>query len=255
MDNPINATGEAVIENHTLESVVSLPTDTKELIGFSLISKLNGKIVSASMRAAHADLTTPQVGSDGIDAYNDALARMEAAAAGSDFLDNAGIEQVVRDPREELRAYLFVHSILSDDPVYGDYASKRPVFENFKFILGRAASADAGSEEEMQKVSKASGLSLEEVKQSFAKTHAREFARTEERVLRAIEIITEVGTPIEGETVAFDSDRTDIPEIDPSVFDTMVSESFDAGRKSAVKLANNTEDAIASLVLLKASEG
>ena len=205
-------------------------------VGFSLCGKINGRIISASMRAvAAADRVEKHVGH--IDGYNDAIAELDALASTTEFFSNAGRESTISVPSEILAKWLAVREELSN---HFNVASQ-PLIENFKFILERAAGANDMSEDQLEQLSKLSGVAAAGVKAARAKKQQSDFGRTKERVLKAIQLIADTGPDHDVEAI-----RAEISDL--------ILDSIKSGKKMAVKTANNTDEALASLILLNAIE-
>lgn len=205
-------------------------------VGFSLCGKINGRIVSFAMRAVAADERSAKAVST-IDGYNDAMAELDQLAANTEFFSNAGRESDTMPAVEVLAKWLAVREELSN---HFNVASQ-PLIENFKFILERAASANDMTADQLEQLSTLSGVNAASVQAARAKKNEADFGRTKERVLKSIQLIADTGV---------DHDVSSIQEdINDVILDAVGS-----AKKAAVKTANNTDEALASLILLKSIE-
>lgn len=201
-----------------------------EMVGFALASKVNGRIVSNSMKVAFRQSRLPK--GNGIDGFNELMKELKDIEADNHHFDANGFTPAA-DPVDELAQWLGVRYRLVEAGV-----KVQPLSDNFEFILTRAASKSV-DEAQLAKLAELSGRKADELKAVFEAKNAKDFGETRERVLSALRIINDT-TP----------DTTSVPE----GLAELVSEAFTAGQKSAVVMANDPTEAIANLILLKATE-
>lgn len=215
----------------TIEDIRDMDRNTLNLIGFPLAAKLNGKIVSLSMREAFNQMRQAQ--SNGIDGYNDLMAELQAIEGTTQFFDDAGIAPS-ESTEEQLAKYLGARKLLAEAGV-----RVSPISENFGYIMTRAGQKGSVADDDVKKLAEQSGMSEAVVVETFKAKGEKELADTKERILKAMEIISKI-EPNEADT--------------PADWKELVLASVQSGRKSAIKIANDTTDAFANLMLLKALE-
>jgi hypothetical protein len=220
-------------------AISEMDSNVKELVGFSLMGKVNGKIARYSMRLAGKQ----QRAGATIDAANDIMAEFDAAIANREFLSNSGV--ATEDDRELLEQWIDVKEWLVSVGF-----QPAPIVEMFRFMLNQTASQATAkhlvTDDQVQTMAKLSGMKPEAVRAAKAASVAREIARSKDTVMQALDLVEDVyaGRRPDGEP----------PEELPAELDEMLLAAIQSGKRSAVKIANSTEEALGSLALLRAAE-
>lgn len=219
---------------YTPDTIREMSDDEFNLVAFSLFGKINGRRVRYAMRIAGKELRSANASASaethGIDTFNDDLAAL------SDYETNRANDHGIAPPREdmeELRSYNAVYEIADER---GFRAGS--IIEMFKNILENAATGDQTSDEDLKVEAEMSGVSVDAIIKSRKANSQRNYQSTKETILRAVQVVDEVGTSEEA----------------PSDFHELVMESIASAKKSAVKIAKDHNEAISNLVVLKAME-
>jgi hypothetical protein len=233
---------------NALQMIDQMDSTTRELIGFSLMGKINGRIAATSMRMAGR----AQREGDGIDALNDALADFDEEMANRAFLNGTGVE--VPSDDEALEAW-----VRTKEWLVSEGFRPSPLIETFRFMLERAGTRHASTDEQLDMMAKLSGMSVAAIKSAQATSTAREVARTKATVMAAIDLVEEVYGRVKEDFEGMQMTETGLvvrgtPWEPPAEFKEIVLAAIQSGKRSAIKIANSTEEALGSLALLRAAE-
>lgn len=212
----------------TINDIRDIDADTLQMVGFSLGGKINGRIVSCAMSLANKELNV-----GGVDGYNDFLAELQAVEDSSEAISNMGFEPRM-DKQKELACWVGARTLLIEA---GQKPS--PLSESFAFILNRTQNKELCKDDEAEKLAKLAGMSADDICKTFEARKERDVERTKDTIRKAMQIVADV-----------------IPDTttNPPGLEELVLESIQSGRKSAIKMADNAEDALGSLMLLKIFE-
>lgn len=209
------------------------------LIGFSLASKINGKLVKFGFATIRGDKEA--IEASGIDGYNDFMSDMEAINATIENFDKAGQPNGERiNPREQLARWINARNTLIE-VIHnkGVEMTVGPVTENFSYIVRNAGSEYIPTEQQMNILIETSGFTRAQIDEANAKKKVRAIARAKEDSLMAMRVIAETGP-----------DNTT-----PDGFSEVLVDSIAAGKKSALNNPRTTfEEKAADMILLKAVE-
>jgi hypothetical protein len=225
-----------------------MDASTKDLIGFSLMGKINGRIAATAMRMANR----AQRQGNGIDALNDALSEFDAEMTNRAFLNSTGVE--TPSDAEALEAW-----VRTKEWLIAEGFKPSPLVETFRYMLERAGTRHASTDEQLEMMAKLSGMSVEAIKASQATSTAREVARTKATVIAAIDLVEEVYTRIADDIDGMQMTESGLmvrgtPWTPPEEFKEILLAAIQSGKRSAIKIANSTEEALGSLALLRAAE-
>jgi len=229
---------------NALEKLIDGGEQTLGYVGFSLMAKINGRIVSRAMSAVSRQ-------GQELDAVT--VAKLEGFTDDRDFLADeqeppAGLSKAIT-PQLELAQWLGVRAMLADAKV-----EPHSIGDNLIYIMNRAgAQATAVDDEaEIAKVARQTGFSVEDVVAMFGKNRKRDYDRTVDR-LKSAKMLIEDTLPDMDFTQSIDVESIDLDGvINPSELSLIVSSAIASGKKSAVRTSENTTEALASLVLLQA---
>lgn len=220
--------------------IEEMADEIKDLISYSLMAKVNGRIVRHSMRAAAAELKLP----NDLESLNDALAELDAAAQTAAWFDEAGI-----DHNETTDLDLLDHWLRTSVWLEARGFKALPLLESFKFIMKSSAEKRVASPLEVEQMARLSGMTAEQIMKANKVATDREVQRTKNTVLKALELV--------GRT-----DRNDLKHLAdedsyfelPEDFNELLLGAIASGKKQAIKNSRSTQDALGALFLLKAEE-
>lgn len=216
------------MSTYKIQDLLDMDSAILDLIGFSLSGKIAGQIVGCSMRIA----TKSIVGEQSIDGFEAELNELRKVEADRMTTDSNGIEPEASD-EEQLTSWLGCRALMAE----AGYNNK-PLSDTFGFILQRSA-LNTTTDTQLEELATASAMPIETLKKEYETKHAESHAHTKKVVFKALDIVQNTQPNIH-----------DTPKQLPA----MVLAAVMSGRKSAVKMSNNTEEAVASNILLTAFE-
>jgi hypothetical protein len=220
--------------NKTVAMIEGLDEGTRDLMAFPLMGKVNGRIASVAMRMAGEQLRARPMGD--IDAHNDMMAEFDAAAAGRAFLGTAGVDQGLSD-QERLTKWIETKEWLVEQGF-----KPSALVETFRFMLTGSTEKHTSTDEQLEMMAKLSGMPVEAVRKAELSRKQREVGRTKETVIAAMQLVDD----------AYESrGMFDEP---PKEFAELVQAAIQSAKRSAIKIANSTEEALGSLALLRVAE-
>jgi len=222
-------------------------TETLKLIGFSLLAKVNGQIVSCSMRMLHAKAES-KIDSEleSIDGFNDMLASMEALGASNEWFSEAG-DPMGRDaqvsPDVELGRWLAVREDIMPLflPVLKDIPSLQ---DTYMGVVRNTHKKFELSELDAIKMAGLSGVKPEKLVLTYKKRQAEEVAKTVTAVQQAMEFVSMGGAK---------GALGEQPEL-PQLFQEKLQDSFASARKFVRKYPRGIEEDMSTLIMLKLDE-
>ena len=167
-----------------------------------------------------------------IDSFREDEIALREREVMDDMTDKMGHE-AAQKPAEVLAAWIGCRDLLIQA---GQNA--KPLSDSFAWTLQQAAIKHT-DESQIEELSKASGMSKAELLKEYAKKHETNYARTKDIVFRATDIVAETVSNV---------------SVTPPGLRDMIAASILSGRKSAVRMSNSIEEAVASNILLEEFE-
>lgn len=223
--------------NYTTDDIRDMDSIEFDLISFVLSGKVAGRITSLAMslagtqirRSSHLDESDQPA----IDEFNSRMAELDQIESQNEFFSNAGIEQPL-DKEHELRAWLGVRHVM----VERGYVPSA-LAENFKWMIEQTIKRNNPSDKELQELADASDFDLEQMRTIYKAKSKRAIDDTMEVSTHAMRLVND-----------YEPDEMTTPD----GFDDIVHASIERSQKSAIVRGNNTEDALANLIVLKAMQ-
>jgi hypothetical protein len=220
--------------------IAEMSDEIKDLIGYSLMAKVNGRIVRHSMRAAAAQMNGP---SD-LESLNDALAEFDAATQSDAWFDEAGLD---KDQRSDVE--LCDHWIRTKFWLEARGFKDIPLLDSFRFILKSAGEKRLATDTEVEQMAKLSGMTVEQITKANLVATKKEIERTKNTVLKALDIVKMT----ERSDLRHLADEDSFFEV-PEDLNEILLEAIASGKKQAIRNSRSTKDALGALFLLKAEE-
>lgn len=226
---------EVTMNNYTTDAIRDMDQTEFDLIAFPLSGKVAGRISSLAMslagtqvrRATHLD----ESDQPSIDKFNDMLAELDQIESQNKFFELTGLETPI-NKEQQLRAWLGVRQVLVERGF-----TPSPLAENFKYIIEQTIKRNNPSAEEIELLAQSSDLTVEAITATY-KAKAK----------RAVDDSIEVATHAMRLLNDYEPDEMTTPD----GFDAIVKSAIEQSQKSAIVRANNTEEALANLMVLKA---
>lgn len=215
----------------TVHDIIDLDQETLQLLGFPLMSKVSGKAVACAMRIASKQMRAADT--QHIDGFNDMMADLAQQEASNSQFEDMGLESRASD-EELLSQWLGIREMLA-----GAGVQPTKFAETFQWMVENEVSKFNSNETDLEQLQKLTGISSANIVSAFDKSAKRNVARTMATARLAMDIL-------------MDSPRNDHEA--PAEFEQMVSDSFESAKKAAISSANSTTDALANVLLLKATE-
>lgn len=228
--------------------LADMDDSTKRLVEYSLMAKINGRILRYSMR--EAGRAARKVGDDVEDALNDI-----AASNLSDrwFSENAGKAPVTNWD-------LLISTVCVREWLVSHGYRPLPLIDSFKYVLEQAGAKRSLTNEEVESMAKIAGMSTDTIRKSRETAANREFERTRTVVKEAVSLVdaayNEAATLMEGpEGFAMNGERNPTGTWEPpEELREIVVEALESAKKGALRSARSTEEALGSLALIRATE-
>lgn len=222
---------------YTTDSIRDMDPTEFDLIAFTLSGKVAGRISSLSMSLAGAQVRRSKHLSDSdqpaIDEFNARMAELDQIESQNEFFDHAGQSAPV-DKEGQLRAWLGVRHVMINRG-YNPSA----LAENFKYMIEQTIIRNNPDEVALQSLAEASGFTLEQTRDIY-----------KGKAKRAIDETMEVST----HAMRLVNDYEPDDSVTPEGFNEIVHDAIESSRKSAIVRGNSTNDAMASLMILKVME-
>ena len=225
----------------TITQIEEMSDEIKGLIGYSLMAKINGRILRHSMRAATTDLKKAEAG--GIDGINDVLSELDELAQSNEWFANAGLNKEVKTDLDILTEWLHTRVWLVDNGF-----QELDLMDSFKYILTQEREKRSTSEDELAQMARLSGMSENVIAKSLQLAADKAMSRTKTTVFKALEIVSGIERPMwsgTGDTGMFRP---------PEDLKEMVYDAIQSGKKAALRSARSTKEALGALMLLKVEE-
>ena len=217
--------------------------DVKQLAGFALMAKVNGRVVRFSMRLASKLRREQELASKGIDGFNDLMTSLKADGDALEALDAFGVARE-ETPEVSLEKWLTVRNLLA---LHG--YKPLPLRDTFDSMLTSEQGKQKADDKTLKAIVNVSGISEETVKDLLSKSTARNLTRTAETIQAAIQIVIRhlPKADISSGSSPYDVDA-------PQDFAELYQDALDSAKKSALRIARDPISALAQLAALRAEE-
>lgn len=222
---------------YTIDTIRDLSQPEFDLIAFTLSGKVAGRISSNAMSIAGSQVRRSQhldeSDQPAIDEFNNRMAELDLIESQNEFFDKAGQAAPI-DKEQELRAWLGVRHIIVDR----GFAPTK-LSDNFKWMIEQTIKRNNPSEVELKELADAGGFTLQQITDIYKAKSKRAIDETIEVATHALRLVNDY-EPDESTT--------------PNGFHEIVHDAIETSRKSAVVRSNNTDEAMANIILLKAMQ-
>ena len=148
----------------------------KDLLSYSLMGKLNGRLISYAMRVANETLN--ETTTNGIDGFNELMTDMNATLASMDFMSNAGLPQ--KSNREQLQAWANAYVLTTQ----AGFIPNPTLSDSLRFMLKNSmeqAAAKPISNSELTALARACGLPVVQLERDIVAGRQAKQQRDRER--------------------------------------------------------------------------
>lgn len=251
IDRMANGTGRGVLDAEqpstkaqlALERACVADSEMKQLTGFALMAKVNGRVVRYSMRLASKLRAEQEAATNGIDGWNDLMTSLQAEADELSALEAHGLERS-EDPEEMLVLWLCIRNLLGQSGY-----KAQPLSDTFLSMLNNEQQKQTADPATLENMAKVSGLPEETVCTLLAQAGTRNIQRTAETIRLAMQQVSRVMPQAELEP---DADHTCIEA--PADFAELYQGALDSAKKSALRIARDPVSALAQLAMIRAEE-
>lgn len=226
-----------------LERACVADDEVKGLTGFSLMAKVNGRVVRYSMRLASKLRQEQELATKGVDGLNDLMTSLAAEAAEMESRDNFAMERS-EDPEEALVLWLSIRNLLGQSGY-----KAQPLSDTFTSMLTNEQQKQTADPTTLANMAKVSGLGEETVRSLLAQSGTRNLQRTAETIRLAMQQVSRVMPQAQ---ISPDADHTCLEA--PFDFAELYQGAIDSAKKSALRIARDPISALAQLATLRAEE-
>ena len=217
--------------------------DVKQLTGFALMAKVNGRVVRFSMRLASKLRQEQELATKGVDGLNDLMTSLQAEADELEALEAFGLEQE-EAPEVSLGKWLTVRNLLAQHGY-----KPQPLKDTFTSMLTSEQGKQQADDTTLKTMASVSGLPEATVKSLLAQSATRNLQRTAETIRLAMQVVARhlPSAEIGSDTSPYDVDA-------PQDFAELYQGAIDSAKKSALRIARDPISALAQLATLRAEE-